>query len=408
MPTPPHSSSRSAYLAAVLGFGAILFEGYDLVVYGTAVPALLAYSPWALTPAKVGAIGSAALFGMFVGAPTAGWLSDRFGRRTVFIALLAFFSFMMILVALASTPLLLGLFRFIAGVGFGGIPPTAIALVNEVAPAKRKVLFAGGMLTGFGFGGVLAGALSVPLLAHAGFRGLFAVGAVPLFTLVPLAAWFLPESPSYRRDSPVDSEMVPVSNPLVGVLRGRLAKTTLLFTIANFFSLLVTYGLLTWLPQLMRGAGYAIGPALHFLLPLNLGAVGGALFCAWLSDRIGGRSVAVGMFLGAAILLEMLTIRWPAGVTTLLVLMAGAAVGGNQSVLFGFMATTYPDETRATAIGVASGIGRLGAAVGPLVCGLLLSEKVGLSGNFLVFVSAALIAGVAILFLPRIRMSSPN
>ena len=87
---------RAAYVVVALGFGALVFEGYDLIVYGAAVPALLAYQAWHLTAAKVGAIGGSALFGMFLGAPLAGWLSDRFGRRRMFIALLTFFSLMMI------------------------------------------------------------------------------------------------------------------------------------------------------------------------------------------------------------------------------------------------------------------------------------------------------------------------
>ena len=57
-----------AVAAVALCFGAIVFDGYDLIVYGSALPALLAYEPWALTPAQAGAIGSYALFGMFLGA----------------------------------------------------------------------------------------------------------------------------------------------------------------------------------------------------------------------------------------------------------------------------------------------------------------------------------------------------
>src|ERR1700733_11975302 len=90
---------RSALIVAAFGFFALAFEGYDLIVYGSAVPTLLAYPDWHLTPAQVGAIGGIALFGMFFGAPAAGWLADRFGRRTVYIAILSFFSVMMIGVA---------------------------------------------------------------------------------------------------------------------------------------------------------------------------------------------------------------------------------------------------------------------------------------------------------------------
>ncbi|MGE0300814.1 MAG: MFS transporter, partial [Pseudonocardia sp.] len=192
-------SPRSAAVAVAICFGAIVFDGYDLIVYGSVVPALLAHEAWGLTPAEAGAIGGYALLGMFVGAIASGTLTDRFGRRTLFIASLVWFSVMMLAAALAPSPALLGLFRFLGGLGFGGIPPTAIALVMEVAPAARRHIVNGLMLCGFPIGGVLAALLALVLLEPAGFRVLFAIGALPLVTLVPLALLFLPESPSVVR-----------------------------------------------------------------------------------------------------------------------------------------------------------------------------------------------------------------
>ena len=400
MSAQPHLTMRSAYLVMTLGFGAIVFEGYDLIIYGAAVPALLADTSWGLTPARVGAIGGAALLGMFVGAPATGWLSDRFGRRKLFIGSLSFFSFMMILVATARTPTLLGLFRFLAGLGFGGIPPTAIALVNEFAPARRKVLFTTIMLAGFGIGGMLAGGLANGLLPRMGFRGLFALGALPLFTIVPLAVWLLPESPSFGRV--LDTTVVNASSPWVGVLRGGAGMATVLFLVSAFCVNVVIYALNTWLPQLMRGAGYAIGSALHFLVLLNIGAVVGALSGGGLADRFGGRTVATALFVIAAISLGLLAIPAPLAVTSILVLIAGASALGNQSVLLGYVATHYSDESRATALGVIFGGGRLGAAGGPLLGGLLISAGIGLGGNVSFLAAAAALAAVATFFVPSI------
>ena len=246
-------SLRTSYLVVALGFGAIAFEGYDLIVYGAAVPALLAYPGWHLTPGKVGLMGGAAFLGMFLGAPAAGWLSDRFGRRRLFIALLAFFSLMMLLVSVASTPLLFGVFRFLAGLAFGGIPPTAIAQTFEFSPPNRRVLFNSIMLSGFGVGAILAGVLGLTMQGHLGFRGLFAVGCLPLFTLAPLAWFVLPESPNFA-GSRMERAASRTESPWVGVLRGRAGLATAMFGLANFCSLQFSFALNTWLPQLMRGA----------------------------------------------------------------------------------------------------------------------------------------------------------
>jgi len=265
------STHPRAVAAVALCFGAIVFDGYDLIVYGSAVPALLHYQPWSLTPAQAGVIGSYALFGMFLGAIASGTLTDLIGRRRLFIASLTWFSLMVVLVATAPGPWSLGLFRFLAGLGFGGIPPTAIALVVEIAPAGRRHLINGLMLCGFPIGGVLAALLAILLLEPAGFRTLFAVGALPLVTLVPLAIWLLPESPSFERRRGGGRTRSGVAQ----LVKGRAAVATALFVVANFCGFLLVFGLNTWLPQLMRGAGYALGSALAFLLVLNVGAIAG-------------------------------------------------------------------------------------------------------------------------------------
>lgn len=91
----------------------------------------------------------------------------------------------------------------------------------------------------------------------------------------------------------------------------------------------------------------------------------------------------------------------PSMLFKLLIFITGAVAVGNQSVLFGFMAAHYPQASRATAIGATSGVGRLGAAAGPLLGGLLLKAGAHLSGNVLVFAAVSVLAGLSVLFLPR-------
>ena len=393
-------SLRTSYLVGALGFGAIAFEGYDLIVYGTAVPALLAYPGWALTPAKVGLMGGAAFLGMFFGAPLAGWLSDRFGRRPLFIGLLTFFSLMMLLVSVAPTPLLFGLFRFLAGLAFGGIPPTAIAQTFEFSPPNRRVLFNSIMLSGFGVGAILAGVLGLTMLGRLGFRGLFAVGCLPLFTLAPLAWFVLPESPDF---SSKHTQLLPSTkqSSWVGVLKGRAALATAMFGLANFCSLQFSFALNTWLPQLMRGAGYPLGSALQLLLLLNVGALCGVAFFAWLSEKIGVRIVAPLMFIIAALSLGLLGMHTTGLVTRALVFVIGAAGLGSQSLLFSFMGTIYRQQSRATAIGAIASIGHLGAATGPVVGAMMVAAHFSLGKSLLILAGIAIVSAVASLLVPR-------
>ncbi len=398
---PQAAALRTAYIVVALGFGALVFEGYDLIVYGTAVPALLSYKPWGLTPAKVGAIGGAVLVGMFVGAPLAGWLSDRIGRRKMFIGLLCFFSTMMILAALSPTPGLFALFRFLAGIGISGIPPTAIAQVFESAPEDRRVLFNSIMFSGFQIGAIVAPIVSFLLIGHVGFRGLFAVGGLPLVTLVPLALLLLPKAAAVPAMPPPGVPPTATRSPWRSVLKGRAALSTVLFAAANSFALLLSFALTTWLPQLMRGAGYSLGSALEFLLILNLGSLVGGLVGGWAADHLGGRKVVLAMYAISAISLASLALPGAAAVIKLLIFVTGSVACGNQSVLFGFMGSHYPAKARATAVGMISGLACLGAAIGPLLGGLLVKAGATLNQNVLVFASVAVLAGICILLIPR-------
>ncbi|GAP54103.1 benzoate transport protein [Arthrobacter sp. Hiyo6] len=150
----PVRPSKSAAAVIFLCFLAIVFDGYDLVVYGAIVPKLLAYQPWGLTPVQTGAIGSYALAGMFMGAILIGYLTDIVGRRKVMMVSIAAFSLLMLLTAWAPTAELFGLFRFLAGLGLGGVIPTAIALTVEFSKSNRRNFNNALMFSGYAVGGI--------------------------------------------------------------------------------------------------------------------------------------------------------------------------------------------------------------------------------------------------------------
>jgi AAHS family benzoate transporter-like MFS transporter len=398
--TTPSVQRRSVVAAVTLGFAAIVFDGYDLIVYGSAVPKLLEYQAWNLTPTQAGAIGSYALVGAIIGAVMTGPLTDLLGRRRLFIASLVWFSVMMLLSAFAPNPWSLGAFRFLAGLGFGGIPPTAVALVIEVAPVTRRHFINALMLCGFPVGGVLAAVTALVFLEPLGFRALFAFGALPLVTLVPLSLWLLPESPNFVRRARGVPRPAQQSG-LRTLLARRMLLALTLFVITNFCSFLLVFGLNTWLPQLMRGAGYQLGSALAFLLVLNLGAVVGGLTGSALADRWGSRWIATTLFLAAVLSLGLIAVPLPTAVLFVLVFVAGAATTGNQVVIYGYIATHYSAGQRATALGVSTGVGRLGAVTGPILGGALVAAGAGLSINVGVFALVALVGAVACAAVPR-------
>ena len=175
----------------------IIFDGYDLIVYGAVVPALLEYEDWDLSPQEAGAIGSYALFGMLIGALIAGTVTDIVGRRKIILLCIAWFSLAMGLCAIAPTPELFGVFRFVAGLGLGGVVPTASAITIEYSPPERRKFLYALMFSGYSVGGIMAALLAIPIVPEFGFRAMFWIGMAPLVLVLPLAWKFLPESISF-------------------------------------------------------------------------------------------------------------------------------------------------------------------------------------------------------------------
>jgi AAHS family benzoate transporter-like MFS transporter len=339
--SPPVRPRKSAAAVIFLCFLAIVFDGYDLVVYGAIVPKLLAYEPWGLTPVQTGAIGSYALAGMFIGAILIGYLTDVVGRRKVMMVSIAAFS-VRCRTAWAPTPEL----RFVRfwGLGLGGVIPTAIALTVEFSKSNRRNFNNALMFSGYAVGGILAALLALAFLPTLGFRGMLALGGLPLITVVPLLYKFLPESPAFlaAKGDRVQAERIiseygleplpeapaqvdaPVHGRFRTLLTGRLLRAMILFSLAGVCGQTLVYGLNTWLPQLMVIAKYSLASSLTFLLTVNIGAVVGVLASSRLADRFGPRPVTATAFASSGLALVLMgTGVMPLPVMYLLVAVVG-------------------------------------------------------------------------------------
>ncbi|MEQ9723998.1 aromatic acid/H+ symport family MFS transporter [Pseudomonas sp. WHRI 8822A] len=403
----------------------IIFDGYDLVIYGVVLPSLM--SEWGLSPLQAGALGSCALVGMMFGALFFGSLSDRIGRRKTIAFCVTLFSGVTALNGLASSPEAFGLCRFIAGLGIGGVMPNVVALMNEYSPRRSRSTLVALMFSGYSLGGMLSAGLGIVLIPQWGWQAVFYVAAVPLL-LLPLLVRQLPESMTYlvrsgqtQRARQTLAQVVPGYQPTVNdelVLEGdgkasvaiaelfREGRTlsTLMLWLAFFCCLLMVYALSAWLPKLMHSAGYGLNSSLTFLLVLNVGAIVGAIGGGWLGDRIGLGRVLLGFFCCGALALSLLAFKAPLAVLYLLVAVAGACTIGTQILANACAVQYYPVQVRSTGLGWAMGIGRTGAIIGPLLGGALQASGLPLQASFLAFALPGVIGAAAVLvFLRRSR-----
>ena len=385
------------FLVLGLCFATIVFDGYDLIVYGSVVPKLLDYEPWGLTPQRVGNIGSLALAGMLIGALAVGALTDLIGRRKVLLGCLVWFSLAMGLCAVAPSAGMFAAARFLAGLGLGGVMPTTVALTVEYAPADQHHRYNAVMFSGYSVGGIMAALLAIWFLPDHGFRFLFGLGILPLFTVVPLAWRFLPESRQFKR-----AKKQALSKALFSAQK---RAASFLFPLASFCGLLLVYGLNTWLPKIMQKAGYPLTSSLAFLVMLNVGAVIGAVSGSAVADRLGAKLVTAAGFVVAALAVLLMSRGLSIGVLYVVVAAAGVGSVGTQILLNGYVASYYGADHRASALGWTLGVGRLGAILGPTVGGWLLASSLGVNWNFYTFAFAATAGALLVLCIPAARVS---
>ncbi|WP_060492754.1 aromatic acid/H+ symport family MFS transporter [Pseudomonas sp. NBRC 111140] len=400
----------------------IIFDGYDLVIYGVVLPSLMA--EWGLSAVQAGALGSCALVGMMAGALFFGSLSDRIGRRKTIMTCVLLFSGVTALNGLATSPETFALCRFVAGLGIGGVMPNVVALMNEYAPGKMRSTLVAIMFSGYSLGGILSAGLGMLFIPQWGWQAVFYVAVIPLL-LLPLLIHQLPESMDFLLRSgqaerakvllaQATSDYLPEHDDQLSLVATRAGKVsireifsegrvvnTLTLWAAFFCCLLMVYALSSWLPKLMSSAGYGLNSSLAFLLVLNSGAIVGAIAGGWLGDRVGIANVLLCFFACGALSLSLLALKVPVAVLYLLIAVAGASTIGTQILANACAVQYYPPHIRSTGLGWAMGIGRLGAIVGPVLGGVLHSANLPYQSSFLAFAIPGAIGAVAILLFIR-------
>lgn len=403
----------------------IIFDGYDLVIYGVALPLLM--QQWSLTAVQAGLLASAALFGMMFGAMIFGTLSDRLGRKKTIMICVTLFSGFTFLGAFATNPVEFAILRFIAGLGIGGVMPNVVALMTEYAPKKIRSTLVAIMFSGYAIGGMTSALLGAWLVKDMGWQIMFLIAGIPLLML-PIIWKFLPEALAFliksgkeeqakqiinkllpTRDIHQNTQLVFNENihheaPVKALFQDGRAFSTFMFWIAFFMCLLMVYALGSWLPKLMLQAGYSLGASMLFLFALNIGGMVGAIGGGALADRFHLKPVITSMFVIGAAALILLGFNSPQIVLYSLIALAGAATIGSQILLYTFVAQFYPTTVRSTGMGWASGIGRIGAIIGPVLTGALLTFELPHQMDFLAIAIPGVIAAFAI-FLVNLKVS---
>ena len=420
MPKMP-STRRSAW-PVWLCWLAMVLDGFDLVVLGTVIPTLIKTHDLGFDAVGATFAATISLVGVGLGALFIAPLADRFGRRRLLIACVASFSVFTLCVAFAPNVAVFSSLRLLAGLGLGACLPSALAYINDYAPAGTAGKSTTRTMTGYHVGAVATAFLA--LLVIPDWRIMFVIGGLAGLVLIPFLWAKLPESlPIHAEPAPSPHSSAPAGSPTADSIVAAPARTgfrdllqkpypvvAIGIAVASFMGLLLVYGLNTWLPQLMASAGYTLSAGLSLLLVLNVGAVVGLLLAGVLADRHGIKLIVVLWFGLSAVLLAVLSVKIQNEfLLNAAVFVTGVFVFSSQVLVYAWVSQLFPARLRGTALGFAAGVGRLGAILGPAVTGGLVAAGIAYPWGFYVFAAAALLALVALIALPRaIATASPE
>ncbi|POX48601.1 MFS transporter [Streptomyces sp. Ru71] len=421
--TTPRTFPAATAAVLALCWTAVFFDGFDVMVYGAALPYLLDDAHFGLGAATAGTIGSWTTFGMLLGALGCGSLTDGLGRRPVLVGCVLAFSAGSGVCALAPSVPVFAAGRLVTGLGLGGLIPVCIALVTEFAPAGRAALATGVLMSGYHAGGMAATGLGLAVIPDHGWRWAFGAGVLPAVVAAPLLLFLLPESPAVlrlkgrtaqaeavarRHGVPAAAERAEEAEGAGGRLRavGRLVApgrrwSTALLWLGSGCGLMLVYGVSTWLPQLMRSSGYGVTSSVGMLMALNAGGVVGMLIAGTVAERFGPVRVSGIWFLLTAGVLLLLAVHLPVAVTYVVITLAGIWLYSASTMVYAAAGRLYPPSLRAPGLGWVAGVGRVGAVVSPWLGGHLISRHQEHWG-FPLFALAGAVGATAVLLAPRL------
>jgi AAHS family 4-hydroxybenzoate transporter-like MFS transporter len=409
------------WLVFALCVAVVLLDGFDTAAIGYIAPSLVA--DWGVAKPDLAPVLSAALLGLAGGALSAGPLADRFGRKGVLIAAIGAMGAASLAGASSGDLRALTAWRFLTGLGLGAAMPNAVTLMTEYCPFRARALITNAMFCGFPLGQALAGFVAAWIIPTFGWRSVLIVGGVAPLALAAASLSALPESARFMVTRGYAAERIRVvltrlsqaipdaasfvlrerepfeagaeQSGLGLILSPRFLVGTAMLWLAYFMGLVIVYGLLNWMPLLLKESGLPAPQATLVSALFPLGGFG-AIALGWLMDRWNANAVvAVGFFLTA--IAVGLVGQAAGGWLVLAVFAAGVATNTSQTSLPSLAAAFYPTRARATGVAWMMGVGRFGGIAGSYFVADLTRRQLGLGDVFLLVAMPALVAVAAIL-----------
>jgi MFS transporter, AAHS family, 4-hydroxybenzoate transporter len=409
--------SNTQLVTILLCFLMNTLDGMDVMVVSYAAPAIA--KEWAFTMQTLGVVFSAGLVGMTVGTLVIAPRADVVGRRAVILFCAVIMGLTVFATYLAQSIEQLMFFRFISGIGIGGMLASSATLTSEYAPKKTKDFWVSFVMSGYPVGAVLSGLAAAQIIPAYGWRAMFQTAGVVTLLTLPFIYFFLSESLDFlvqkrpvnalqkvnailtKMNQPSLSELPPLQQASVektaiaALLTPERQLSTIWLWVALFMSFGSMYYLLTWIPKLAASTGLSIELAIYAGTVFNLGAFIGIVTQGYLSSTFGLRRTILWFFIATATLMAIFGFFKGSAMVLVLFGLIGFGIQGGFVGLYAVAARLYPTEIRSTGVGFGMSMGRIGGIVGPFLGGSLATMGLSITQCFLVFAVPVILAGIA-------------
>ena len=393
-----YSEKAQKILTIFLCFWVAFFEGFDLQAPGIAAKGIAA--SFGLDQIQMGYVFSLGVFGMLFGAFFGGRIADYLGQKKVLMLSVTIFGLFMSLTAIAPSIEVLYAARFFTGLGLGAAMPTMISVVGDEATEANRGKLNSLMYCGLPVGAIFVAGLAM-LLPEIQWQTLFLIGGLTPLALIPLMAFILKDKPKVNAEVPVSGEAVPGMAEVL--FKQRQYKNTVPLWVGFFFTLMINYILISWLPNLLMEQGLQKQQAFLVMLVFQVGAVIGTLSLGYLLDRLKLWQMATIIYSGLFVALVLLFTTTSIPLLILAGVMGGIFSTGGQFILYGISPIFYSGAGKVTGVGSAISLGRLGAMTGPLLTGKILALGLGTTGILVASLPAVVVSAVAVTALSRYK-----
>ncbi|MHA8052427.1 MFS transporter [Aquirufa sp. OSTEICH-129A] len=371
-------------------------DGIDVLIVSFSSSEII--REFGLSKAEMGYIFSAGLAGMTLGCFSLAPLADQYGRRRIFIISLFMISVGMFGVAFADAYVPILAWRFLTGLGIGGILPTIATTAAEYSNDKYRDFNVGLIQAGWPIGAILTGLIAAEIIPMKGWHyAFFLAGCFSAF-MTALVFFVMKDSEEFRSKK-TEEQGVKV------LLTEEFKPNTWRLWLAAFFGFMTLYTVMSWVPTIAKDAGMPFELATYVGISLNIGAAIGSSSIGALGSKFGLKKTHFIYMLAAFTVMQLyafLTLNTL--LIFILVMFIGVFAQGGFNGIWPILSRIYPTSIRATGVGYTVGIGRLGAILGPAIFGILSDSQVGNTLLFVLFSLPLLVMGLIIRTLPSEKL----